>query len=394
MRHDGFSLPLTIAAQHIFDGTSMCGPGAVRISDGCIENIASAEAKASASIHLPADAILAPGFIDIQVNGGGGVLLNDQPTEAGVRRIVEAHRKGGTTGCLPTLITDRSEIMERLAAVAQACLKIPGVLGFHLEGPALNKARKGIHPEAEIRLPDRRDLAALRRFGDCGRSIVTLAPECVPASMIDELIGAKLRIAAGHSDATAAEIGQAVDRGVSGITHLFNAMSQLNAREPGLVGAALEDDRLFAGIICDGVHVDRTGLRIAFRCKGRDRLMLVTDAMPLVGTSDRQFILQGRQITLHENRLTGPDGTLSGAHLTMIEAVRNAVAFLEISLVDALIMASRTPAAFLGLGSELGRIAPGYRADLVAFNPNFEVVDTWIGGVGSRGEASAISHQG
>jgi N-acetylglucosamine-6-phosphate deacetylase len=394
MRHDGFSLPLTIAAQHIFDGTSMRGPGAVRISDGCIENIASAEAKASASIHLPADAILAPGFIDIQVNGGGGLLLNDQPTEAGVRRIVEAHRKGGTTGCLPTLITDRSEIMERLAAVAQACLKIPGVLGFHLEGPALNKARKGIHPEAEIRLPDRRDLAALRRFGDCGRSIVTLAPECVPASMIDELIGAKLRIAAGHSDATAAEIGQAVDRGVSGVTHLFNAMSQLNAREPGLVGAALEDDRLFAGIICDGIHVDRTGLRIAFRCKGRDRLMLVTDAMPLVGTSDRQFILQGRQITLHENRLTGPDGTLSGAHLTMIEAVRNAVAFLEISLVDALIMASRTPAAFLGLGSELGRIAPGYRADLVAFNPNFEVVDTWIGGVGSMGEASAISHQG
>jgi N-acetylglucosamine-6-phosphate deacetylase len=394
MRHAGLSLPLTIAAQHIFDGTSMRGPGSVRISDGCIENITSAEAKASASIHLPADAILAPGFIDIQVNGGGGVLLNDQPTEAGVRRIVEAHRKGGTTGCLPTLITDRSEIIERLAAVAQACLKIPGVLGFHLEGPALNKARKGIHPEAEIRVPDRRDLAALKGFGDCGRSIVTLAPECVPASMIDELIGAKLRIAAGHSDATAAEIGQAVDRGVSGITHLFNAMSQLNAREPGLVGAALEDDRLFAGIICDGVHVDRTGLRVAFRCKGRDRLMLVTDAMPLVGTNDRQFMLQGRQITLHENRLIGPDGTLAGAHLTMIDAVRNAVAFLESSLVDALIMASRTPAAFLGLESELGRIVPGYRADLVAFNPNFEVVGTWIGGVGSMGEASETSHRG
>jgi N-acetylglucosamine-6-phosphate deacetylase len=393
MPHAGFAPPLTIAAQHIFDGTSMRGPGSVRISDGCIEDINFGEAS-NAAIHLPPDAILAPGFIDIQVNGGGGVLLNDQPTEAGVRRIVEAHRKGGTTGCLPTLITDRSEVIERLAAVAQACLKIPGVLGFHLEGPALNKARKGIHPEAEIRLPDRRDLAALRGFGDCGRSIVTLAPECVPASMIDELIGAKLRIAAGHSDATAAEIGQAVDRGVSGVTHLFNAMSQLNAREPGLVGAALEDDRLFAGIICDGVHVDRMGLRIAFRCKGRDRLMLVTDAMPLVGTNDRQFMLQGRQITLHENRLIGPDGTLAGAHLTMIEAVRNAVTFLEISLIDALIMASRTPAAFLGLESELGRIAPGYRADLVAFESNFEVIDTWIGGVGSMGAASKTSRRG
>ncbi len=388
MGHVRTSSSLTIAAQRIFDGTDMRGPGAVRVSQGWIENVTFGETGAGASIHLPADVVLAPGFIDIQVNGGGGVLLNDQPSEAGVRRIVEAHRERGTTGCLPTLITDRVEVIERLAAVAEACLKIPGVLGFHLEGPALNRSRKGIHPEAEIRFPNRRDLAAIKSFGGCGRSIVTLAPEGVPASMIDELIGAGLRIAAGHSDATAAEIGRAVDRGVSGVTHLFNAMSQLNAREPGLVGATLEDDRLYAGIICDGIHVDRTGLRVAFRCKGRDRLMLVTDAMPLVGTNDQQFMLQGRQITLRENRLSGPDGALAGANLTMIEAVRNAVALLEISLVDALIMASRTPAAFLGLASELGRIAPGYRADLVAFNPKFEVVGTWIDGVGSTDEES------
>ena len=394
MGNCGSSDVLTIAASQVFDGAAMRGPGSVRISNGRIEGIYWGKDEAGASIRLPADAIVAPGFIDVQVNGGGGMLLNDQPTEAGIRRIVEAHRKAGTTGCLPTLITDRTQIIERLAAVAQVCLEIPGVLGFHLEGPALNRARKGIHPETEIRVPDRRDLAAIKSFGGRGRSIVTLAPECVPASMIDELIGAGLRIAAGHSDATAAEIGQAVDRGVLGVTHLFNAMSQLSAREPGLVGAALDDDRLFAGIICDGIHVDRAGLRIAFRCKGRDRLMLVTDAMPLVGTNDRQFMLQGRRITLHENRLTGPDGTLAGAHLTMIGAVRNAVALLGISLVDALIMASRTSAAFLGLESELGKIAPGYRADLVAFNPNFEVVGTWIGGVGSMGEASEAFQRG
>jgi len=388
------SVSLTIAAQHIFDGTEMRGPGAVRISQGRIEDVIFGGAEVRASMLLPGDAILAPGFIDIQVNGGGGVLLNDEPTEAGVRRIVEAHRKGGTTGCLPTLITDRSEIIEGLAAVAQACLKIPGVLGFHLEGPALNRSRKGIHPEGEIRVPDRRDLAAIKSFGERGRSVVTLAPECLPASMIDELIAAGLRVAAGHSDASAAEIGQAADRGISGVTHLFNAMSQLNVREPGLVGAALLDERLFAGIICDGIHVDRAGLRIAFRCKGRDRLMLVTDAMPLVGTSDRQFTLQGREITLHGNRLTGPDGTLAGAHLTMIEAVRNAVSLLEIALVDALIMASRTPATFLGLESELGRIAPGYRADLVAFHANFDVVGTWIDGVGSMDASNEASHRG
>lgn len=374
---------LTIAAQRIFDGEDMRGPGTVRISQGRIEGVAPGE-PARATLRLPADAILAPGFIDVQVNGGGGVLLNDRPTEAGVRRIVEAHRSFGTTGCLPTLITDRIEVMERLAEVAQACLNIPGVLGFHLEGPALNRSRKGIHPEAGIRVPDSRDLAAIKSFGQCGRSLVTLAPERVPAAMIEELRAVGLRIAAGHSEATATEAAQAADRGVTGVTHLFNAMSQLGAREPGLVGAALDDDRLFAGIICDRHHVDPAALRIALRCKGRDRLMLVTDAMPLVGTGERQFLLHGRPITLRENRLTGPDGTLAGAHLTMIEAVRNAVALLDVPLADALIMASRTPAAFLGLEAELGRIAPGYRADLVAFNQNFEVVGTWIGGIGDQ----------
>jgi N-acetylglucosamine-6-phosphate deacetylase len=383
---------LTIAAHRIFDGNDIRGAGSVMISQGRIESIAFGETAARATIQLPADVILAPGFIDVQVNGGGGVLLNDQPTEAGVRRIVEAHRKGGTTACLPTLITDRTEVIEQLAAEAGPCLKIPGVLGFHLEGPALNSKRKGIHPESELRVPNGRDLAAVRNFGSTGRSLVTLAPECVPAAMIDDLLGAGLRIAAGHSEATAAQARQAADRGVSGVTHLFNAMSQLSAREPGLVGAALEDNRLFAGIICDGIHVDATSLRIALRCKGRDRLMLVTDAMPVVGTNETRFLLQGRQITLHENRLTGPDGTLAGAHLTMIEAVRNAIALLDVPLADALIMASRTPAAFLGLESELGRIAPGYRADLVAFNQNFEVVGTWVGGHGSTRETSRALH--
>ena len=257
------------------------------------------------------------------------------------------------------------------------------MLGFHLEGPALNRSRKGIHPESEIRMPNQRDIAAIKSFGGCGRSIVTLAPECVPASLIEEFIGAGLRVSAGHSEATAAEMELAANRGVSGVTHLFNAMSQLGARQPGLVGAALQDDRLFAGIICDGVHVDRISLRVAFRCMGRDRLMLITDAMPLVGTHDQEFMLQGTRITLHENRLTSPDGTLAGANLSMIEAVRNAIALLDISLVDALIMASRTPAGFLGLDSELGLIAPGYRADLVAFNTNFEVIETWVAGTPS-----------
>ncbi len=370
----------TIAASQLFDGTAMRGPAAVTISGGRIEAVGFGGSVPRGAIVLPADAILAPGFIDVQLNGGGGALLNDQPTEAGVRAIIEAHRKGGTTGCLPTLITDRADVMARLAAVAPALLQIPGVLGFHLEGPALNKARKGIHLESEIRVPNAQDLAALKSFGNCGRSIVTLAPECVPPTLISDLVGAGLRISVGHSEATATQIKQAADDGLTGVTHLFNAMSQLTAREPGVVGAALNDARLFAGIICDGLHVDPSSLQIALRCKGRDRLMLVTDAMPLVGTEQREFLLQGRRITLEAGRLTGRDGTLAGAHLTMIEAVRYAVATLTADLADALTMASRTPAAFLGLQSELGSIAPGYRADLVAINRRFEVLDTWIAG--------------
>jgi N-acetylglucosamine-6-phosphate deacetylase len=380
MNHSSPRGPFTIAAPQLFDGTVMRGPALVRVSGGLIEDVSFEDAVPLGIPALPPDTILAPGFIDIQVNGGGGVLLNDDPTEAGVRRIVEAHRRTGTTGCLPTLITDRTDVVERLAAVAPGSLQIPGVLGFHLEGPALNKARKGIHLESEIRVPNARDLAAMKSISDCGRSIVTLAPECVPPSLIDDLLGAGLRLSAGHSDATQAQIEQAADRGVTGVTHLFNAMSQLTAREPGVVGAALDDERLFAGIICDGLHVDPLSLRVAMRCKGPDRLMLITDAMPPVGTDLGHFLLQGRRITLQGVRLTGPDGTLAGAHLTMMQAVRNAVALLGVGIADVLTMASRTPATFLGLESQLGTIAPGYRADLVAFSSKFEVIETWVAG--------------
>ena len=375
----------TIAAPQLFDGTSLRGASLVTVSGGLIESVSFGQVASPATVSLPADAILAPGFIDIQVNGGGGVLLNDEPTEDGVRRIVEAHRRTGTTGSLPTLISDCTEVIERLAAAAPASVQIPGVLGLHLEGPALNKARKGIHLESAIRAPSPRDLAAMQSIGSCGRSVVTVAPECVPPSLLDSLIEAGFRISAGHSEATAMQIRQSADGGLTGVTHLFNAMSQLSAREPGMVGAALDDERLFAGIICDGIHVDPVSLRIAMRCKGRNRLMLVTDAMPLIGTDQTDFLLQGRRITLQGDRLSGPDGTLAGAHLTMIQAVHRAVALLGLTLADALTMASRTPAAFLDLEAELGAIAPGYRADLVAFNSNFDVINTWVGGRGLGG---------
>src|SRR5581483_9991469 len=264
------SAAFTIAAPQLFDGTAMRGPALVTVADGLIADVSFSGAAPAATVTLPPETILAPGFIDIQVNGGGGILLNDEPSAAGISRIAAAHRSCGTTGLLPTLITCNVETMEALAAAAPGALQIPGVLGFHLEGPALNKARKGIHLQSEIRVPDARDLAAIKSFARFGRSLVTLAPECVPAALIEELVQAGLRIAAGHSDATAVEMARAADRGITGVTHLFNAMSQLTARAPGVVGAALDDERLFAGIICDGLHVDPVSLRLAFRCTGPD----------------------------------------------------------------------------------------------------------------------------
>ncbi len=371
---------IDILAQRVFDGVRWHGASLVRCANGLIAGFEPApRALPEGSMRLPDDAILAPGFIDVQVNGGGGVLLNDDPSVASVRRITEAHRRFGTTGLLPTLITDAPEKLQGLAAAARDALEVPGVLGFHLEGPALNPARKGIHPSQHIRAPTQADTTALVSFGSIGRSLVTLAPEQVDADFIRTLGAAGLRVAAGHSDATAAQMQVAAGAGLTGITHLFNAMSQMTTREPGAVGAALSDERLFASVICDGLHVDPLNLKVALKAKTRERLLLVTDAMATVGSDITAFRLLGRDIVLSDGRLTGPDGTLAGAHLTMIEAVHNAVTLIGASLEDALVMASRTPAAFLGLSDKLGEIAQGYSANLVAFTPGWRVVGTWIG---------------
>lgn len=359
----------------------MLGPCSVEIADGVIVALHE-PGRAPAALptkQLPTDSLLAPGFIDIQVNGGGGVLLNDDPSVETVRTIAAAHRRFGTTGLLPTLITDAPDRLSKLAAIAGEALAVPGVLGFHIEGPFLNPARKGIHPLSHIRLPGEADIELLTRFGMVGRSLLTLAPERVEGAVLKRLAAAGLRIAIGHSDATATEVVAAMGDGATAVTHLFNAMSQMMPRAPGIVGAALADERLFAGIICDGLHVDPVNLRAAFRAKGRDRLMLVTDVMSLVGSNETSFLLQGRTIDLKDGRLTDAQGTLAGAHLSMIEAVRNAVELMGVTIEDALIMASRTPARFLGLDKMLGRIAPGYRADLVAFDAA-NVLATWIDG--------------
>lgn len=373
---------LAIHAERIFDGGSIVGPRRVEIADGRIVAVLEGgrSLDADESIALPAGRILTPGFIDIQVNGGGDMLLNDTPTAETVSRIAAAHLPFGTTGLLPTLITDEPEKLEALAAAASGAMALPGVLGFHLEGPHLNPLRKGIHPPSCIRPLAEEDFRRLEAFGAHGRSLVTLAPELAPAGAVARLVRAGLRVAAVHSEATGAVMAAAANDGLTGVTHLFNAMSQLTPREPGIVGAAMADERLFAGIIADGIHVAPQSLQAAFRAMGQERLMLVTDAMPTAGGIRPGFSLQGRAITLRDGRLTDEAGTLAGAHLTMVEAVRNAVSMMGASLADALAMASTTPARFLGLQDTLGAVKPGMRADLVALDAAIGIAGVWLKG--------------
>lgn len=371
-----------IVASRVFDGRQMHGARAVLLSAGRIVGLAEPGDIPTAfdRIVLPEGALLAPGFIDVQVNGGGGVLLNDNPGADAMAAIARAHRRFGTTGCLPTLITDERPAMARAIAAARQAVATPGVLGLHLEGPFLNPARRGVHREDLIVAPDMHDADMMAELGGIGASQVTLAPERAPAGFIARLVASGLRVSAGHTDATAEQLMAAADEGLTGITHLFNAVSPMQARAAGVVGATLADDRIFAGLICDGHHVGALTMRAAYRAKGAGRIMLVTDAMPLVGTDRDRFILVGKEITLRDGRLTEADGGLAGAHLDMASAVRNAVGLIGAPLEDALVMASRTPATFLGLDHRLGRIAPDYAADLVALDGDLAVFATWIAG--------------
>jgi len=325
--------------------------------------------------------LLLPGFIDAQVNGGGGVLFNDAPTQESVRAIGAAHRRFGTTGFLPTLISADLDIVARAIAAVRAAIEagVPGVLGIHIEGPFLNVARKGVHDAAKLRELDPSALGLLTSLGS-GRTLVTLAPEMTTPEIIEALAAAGVVVSAGHTNATYAEMQAALKHGVRGFTHLFNAMSQLTGREPGAVGAALDDQGSWCGIIVDGVHTDPVVLRIALKCKPHDRFLLVTDAMPSVGTANAAFELEGRPITVRGYACFDEEGRLAGSNLDMASCVRNAVTMLGLSLPEAVRMASASPAQFLRLGNDTGRIAKGCRANLVLANEALEVLETWIDG--------------
>jgi N-acetylglucosamine-6-phosphate deacetylase len=327
--------------------------------------------------------LLVPGFIDTQVNGGGNRLFNDDPSVETIAAIGAAHRQFGTTGFLPTLISDDAHKIEAALGAVRAAIAngVPGVLGVHIEGPFLNVEKKGIHDAEKLRPIDEEEIAIVSRPTG-GRTIITLAPEKVPPESIRRLSDAGVLVCAGHSNATADCIEQALGNGLRGFTHLFNAMSQLTAREPGVVGAALYDGSSWCGLIVDGHHVDPRVLKLALRAAPLRRFMLVTDAMPSVGGS-KTFTIGGEAISVVGGKASNADGTIAGSDLDMASAVRNALSMLGLDLADAVTMASGNPAAFLGLDHELGRIAHGYRASMVLLDDKLQVAEIWIDGVRS-----------
>ena len=324
--------------------------------------------------------LLVPGFIDVQVNGGGGLLFNDDPSVETIAAIARAHRRFGTTGFLPTLISDDLDVVvSAIEAVREAIARgVPGVLGIHIEGPFLNAERRGVHDASKLRALDGEAVKLLTRLHG-GVTMVTLAPERTTPAYIRQLSEAGVVVSAGHTNATFAELQPAFAAGLRGFTHLFNAMSQLGNREPGAVGAALAHDASWCGLIVDGHHVHPEVMKLALRAKRHDRFMLVSDAMPSVGAEKKDFVLNGRPITVADNRCVDPEGRLAGADLDMASAVRNAVRMLDLGVADAVRMASINAAEFLGL-RDVGRIAPGQRANLVQLDGDLQVLETWIDG--------------
>lgn len=365
----------------VFDGMIRHLGAALLVKDEKVVGIG--KVPATAQVHALNGGVIAPGFVDLQVNGGGGILFNDDQSVATLRRMSQAHANGGTTAFLPTLITDTPA---RVAAAIEATVQaidqgVTGIIGLHIEGPHLSVARKGAHDAALIRPMQDADLNLLLEAAKrLPHLMVTVAPESVSTAQIKTLTDAGVVISLGHTDANYEDCRAASEAGASCVTHLFNAMSQLAGRAPGLVGTALESGTLHAGLIADGIHVSAASIRIALQAKqGPAAVFLVTDAMATAGSDITEFELNGRTIYRRDGRLTLQDGTLAGADLDMPTALRFMVNTVGVSADTALEMATSAPAEVIK-STSIGHLDVGAAADFVHLNAELELQAVWQSG--------------
>ena len=371
-----------LTGARVFDGTRMLGGHAVCLDAG---RVAELVPEALLPPDVPREAlgggILAPGFVDLQVNGGAGLMLAEARGLADLRRIAAAHARLGATTILPTLISDTDEATARaIALVSRAAAEgVPGIAGLHLEGPHLDPRKAGAHDPAHLRPMTAADLDRLRTAAAVlPRLMVTLAPEAATEDQVRALSGAGVLVALGHSACDAATAARYVGAGARVVTHLFNAMAPMGHRAPGLAGLALADGRVDAGIIADGQHVDPLMLGVALRAKaGPGALFLVSDAMALAGTEAERFALDGREVRRADRRLTLSDGMLAGADLALARAVAVMLA-AGATPETALAMATSGPARVAGI--DAGYLAPGAPADLVHLSDDVTLGAVWQAG--------------
>ena len=365
----------------LFDGERLHDDRALIVEGGSIQALTRVQDRPLGGEQVDlGGGILSPGFVDWQINGGGGVLFNAEPTVEGIAAIASAHRRAGVTAFLPTVVTDAPRVLDAaLAAACEARARVPGALGIHVEGPFIDMRRKGAHPPGFIR-PMREEDADALIAAHAGAMVVTLAPASVSLERIARLAQAGIVVSLGHSDASAEEAQSVFDAGASAVTHLYNAMSQLCSRAPGVVGAARADKRVVCGLIADGEHAQAAAYRSAIAAKGARGIALVSDAMPPAAGGPDAFELQGRRIRRLGNKLVTDNGTLAGAAITMRDAVAYVVHKLGLPLADALMMATLTPARLLRVDDRIGRLKPGHRADLVHLTDDLQVAEAWSGG--------------
>lgn len=373
-----------LTGARIFDSAAWHDDAALLVRDGVVEGIVRGALPAGVEAIALDGGMLVPGFIDLQVNGGGGVLLNEVPSLEGIRTICKAHVPYGTTALMPTMVTDAPDVVAKVVAagIAAANSEVPGFLGLHLEGPHLSVARKGAHDPALIRPMTGTDLDNLvKARAALPNLICTVAAETVTPDQIARLSAAGIVVSIGHSDASYAQVTAAADAGASMATHLFNAMSQIGNREPGVVGTVLDNGKLFAGLIADGIHVHPATIGTALRAKtGPARIFLVSDAMTVAGTDQQSFSMNGRMVLRADGALRLADGTLAGADLSMIDAVIFMHKTIGLDLDEALRMAARYPAEAMGIEARYGHLAPGARANIVHLSDDLAVRASWIGG--------------
>lgn len=375
-----------LVGARVFDGHQFLDDYAVIINESHIETLLPRDQCPPNISQLDlAGGVLSPGFIDLQVNGGGGYLFNNQPDVKALQAMLSGHRKTGTTSMLPTLISDsRAQQQQGIDAVNTAIEQgETGVLGIHIEGPFFNLEKRGTHKAEFIRSLTDEDIDWLCQAAkphDKKVTLVTLAPEQTLAGQIRKLSQTGIGVCAGHTNANHHQISDAIEEGLVGFTHLFNAMRPMSARDPGVVGAALADTKCWCGVIADGHHVDPVSLQVAINAKPQGKIFLVTDAMATVGSDNKSFRIYDETISEQDGRLINAEGRLAGSAIGMIDAVRFCHTNMQLALEECLRMASLYPAQFIQKADQLGRIRSGYRADLVHFDQDFTVSRTWVNG--------------